>query len=170
MGEFPGVSVGSLQKRLNFALFAAGHDPDGKSLRMGRFCARPFCRSRQFLVNLDVVESAKPILQVSQTSLKVRQTLLRRAAAEQVAEKIAGITKLLDRDPQLMSLLAIKLSDLFRFLARRYPQRTVLLAAVSRALAKLRFRAIAVYRAEAHDTGLTRSLSLPCRRLLRVAM
>src|ERR1700720_261894 len=104
MRELPGVFVRSLQKRLNFGLFAAGHDPDGKGLRTGRFCARLPCRYRQFLVNPDVVESAKPILQVSQTSLKVRQTLLRRAAAEQVPEKIAGIAKLLDRDPQLMAL------------------------------------------------------------------
>jgi hypothetical protein len=30
MRELPGVFVRSLQKRLNFALFAAGHDPAGK--------------------------------------------------------------------------------------------------------------------------------------------
>ena len=104
MRELSGVFVRSFQKRLNFALFAAGHDPDGKGLRMGHFCARPFCRSRQFLVNLDIVESAKPILQVSQTSLKIRKTLFSRAAAEHVPEKIAGIAKLLDRDPQLVAL------------------------------------------------------------------
>ena len=119
MRELPGVFVRSLQKRLNFALFAAGHDPAGKGLRMGRLCARPSCRSRQFLVNLDIVESAKPILQVSQTSLKIRETLLSRAAAEHVPEKIAGIAKLLDRDPQLVALFAIKLSDLSRFLHYR---------------------------------------------------
>ena len=113
MRELPGVFVRSLQKRLNFALFAAGH-----GLRMGRLCARPSCRSRQFLVNLDIVESAKPILQISQTSLKIRETLLS-AAAEHVPEKIAGIAKLLDRDPQLVALFAIKLSDLSRFLHYR---------------------------------------------------
>jgi hypothetical protein len=118
MRELPGVFVRSLQKRLNFALFAAGHDPACKGLRMGRLCAWPSCRSRQFLVNLDVVESAKSILQARQTSLKVGQTLSR-SAAEHVPEKIAGIAKLLDRDPQLVALLAIKLSDLFRFLPYR---------------------------------------------------
>jgi hypothetical protein len=35
-----------------------------------------------------------------------------------VPEKIACIAKLLDRDPQLMALLAIKLSDPFRLLHR----------------------------------------------------
>ena len=67
-------------------------------------------------MNLDVVESAKAILQVRQARLKTSQTLLRCAAGEKVPEKIACIAQLLRRDPQLMALLAIKLSDLFRFL------------------------------------------------------
>ena len=88
-----------------------------KACGRAAFCARLSCRGlrRQFLVNLDVVEGAKAILQVRQARLETRQTLLRSAAGEQVPEKIACIAQLLHRDPQLMALLAIKLSDFFRF-------------------------------------------------------
>ena len=70
-------------------------------------------------MNLDVVEGAKAILQVRQARLETRQTLLRSAAGEQVVEEIACIAQLLHRYPQLVALLAIKLSDLFHFLRYR---------------------------------------------------
>ena len=67
-------------------------------------------------MNLDVVESAKLILQVRQTSLKTPQTLLRGLTGKQVPEKIACIAELLDRDPQLVAMWGIKLSNPFCFL------------------------------------------------------
>jgi len=119
MRELPGIFVRSVQKRLNFALLAARHDTNGKGLA-APFCRRLSCNQlrRELLVNLDVIEITKPILQVRQASLKARQTLLRCVASEQVSKKIACIAELLDCDPQLMALLAIKLSNLFRLLYR----------------------------------------------------
>jgi hypothetical protein len=117
--ELPGIFVRSVQERLNFALLAARHETNGKGLA-APFCGRLSCNQlrRELLVNLDVVESTKPILQVRQASPKTKQTLLRCVAGEQVSKKIACIAELLDCDPQLMALLAIKLSDPFRFLHR----------------------------------------------------
>jgi hypothetical protein len=42
MRKLPGIFVRSVQKRLNFALFAAGHNADSKGLRSGALSRTAF--------------------------------------------------------------------------------------------------------------------------------
>src|SRR6202011_4727531 len=67
-------------------------------------------------MDCDVVKSAETILQVLEVALKFRSMLRSGGAFEQGFEKFSGVTQLLQRDPQFMTLTRIKLLQLLSLL------------------------------------------------------